>query len=297
MDSHSKKVLITGIDSFTGKHLSVELEQHGYDIVGCDLTYKEDDNYLRCDITDYSDVLKVIRTFRPDYIIHLAGISFVASAHQDLMYGVNTIGALNVLDACMEDNLNPEKIILPSTSNVYGCPEDDFVDENVPLLPISHYACSKLSMEHMARTYYGQLRIIITRPFNYTGAGQDKKFVIPKIIDHFRAKKTTIELGDVSVIRDFSDVRFVVSAYRKLMESSAHSDVFNICSGNAILLSEIIEYCNQYSGYTINVKTNPKFVRKNDIRRIVGDNSKLISAIGDTDILPISDTVRWMLSS
>lgn len=146
----------------------------------------------------------------------------------------------------------------------------------------------------MARTYDDRLPLIITRPFNYTGVGQEEHFLIPKIVAHYRRREPAIELGNLDVVRDFSDVRFVVEVYRRLLESEARAETVNLCSGRGVALGEIIERMNQIAGHAIQVNVNPAFVRANEIRRLIGDNGKLQRMIGPLPIFPIHDILSTL---
>ncbi|ADD69448.1 NAD-dependent epimerase/dehydratase [Denitrovibrio acetiphilus DSM 12809] len=294
MASPSKKVFITGINSFTAKHLCGELSSHGYDIYGCDINVDADEKTFNCDITKRDQVAKCLAAVQPDYIVHLGAITYVPSSDVSLIYQVNTIGTANLLEECLKyDNI--KKILLPSTSNVYGNPDVEVIDETCPTLPVSHYAVSKLAMEQMATLSFGKLPIIITRPFNYTGVGQPDKFVIPKIIKHFKEKAHVIEMGTTSVIRDFSDVRFVCSSYRKLLECDAKSVAVNICTGKEHSLDELLDYARKVTGHNIEKITNPEFVRPNEIQKLIGDNSLLRKCVGELDTIDFHDTIEWML--
>ena len=153
-----------------------------------------------------------------------------------------------------------------------------------------------MAMEFMARTWCDRFPIVIVRPFNYTGPGQDENFLVPKIVSHFRRRTQTIELGNLDIFRDFSDVRDVARAYADLMVSDATSDVFNVCSGNAYSLQQIIDWAAEITGHTIAVRVNPAFVRKNEIARLQGDNSKLVNKIGYRIQHDLSDTLKAMLA-
>ena len=122
--------------------------------------------------------------------------------------------------------------MLASTSQVYGNPSDDPVTEDTITTPINHYACSKLAMELMARNWFDRLPILITRPFNYTGRGQDQRFLLPKLIDHFRRRAAVIHLGNLDVERDFLDVRSVADIYVRLLESPAQSQALQYRVGH-----------------------------------------------------------------
>jgi len=207
----SKNIFITGLDSFTGQHLKKYLEQNDYTVLGS--TYKT------CDITQKDDIKRALKEIEPDYIIHLAGISYVAHGTEEDFYKVNTIGTLNLLDVIVELKLNPKKIILASSATVYGNQNLEVLDESLCPKPANHYGASKYAMETLARNYFTKLPIIITRPFNYTGVGQAEHFLIPKIVAHYKENKKTIELGNLDVSREFNDISYICEIYKKLLES------------------------------------------------------------------------------
>jgi nucleoside-diphosphate-sugar epimerase len=149
-------------------------------------------------------------------------------------------------------------------------------------------------MEYMAKLWMDRLPIILARPFNYTGVGQNGKFLVPKIVDHFRRRASLIELGNINVARDFQDVRFVVNAYRRLLQSNAIGEVVNLCSGVAHSLMDIIGMLQELAGYRIEVKVNPAFVRSSEVLRLVGSNRKLESLIGPLETIPLKATLEWM---
>ena len=288
-----KKVLITGIDSFTGIHLSKYLASLGYDVYGTSLFTTEDKKY-RCDITCKSDVVDVLHKVKPDYFIHLSGISFAAHGNNEEFYKVNTIGSTNILDAFLELDFTPKKIILASSATVYGNQGLEVLDESLCPKPANHYGASKYAMECLAREYFEKLPIIITRPFNYTGIGQADHFLVPKIVSHFKRKESVIELGNLHVSREFNDVALACDIYTKLLESNASSEIVNLCSGQAISLMEIIEQMNTIAGYKIDIQVNPAFVRANEIKLLVGSTDRLETLIGPLKSFSLEQTLRTM---
>lgn len=289
MGSPSKTVLITGARGFTGQRLRAHLQTAGWRVVGLDRGPASGVDDFSADLARPEQLRAILETVQPDYVIHLAAITFVPHGDPLEMYQTNLFGTLNLLDAILAVGLSPRKVLIASSANVYGNPPIEVLDETVCPAPVNHYANSKLAMEHMARTYQDRLPILITRPFNYTGLGQANHFLIPKIVDHYRRRQATIELGNLDVIRDFSDVRFVVDAYRRLLDSDVAGETVNICSGVGIALGEIIERMNRIAGYAIEVRVNPAFVRVNEVRRLIGDNHKLRRLIGELPEYSIND--------
>ncbi len=294
MDSPSKRVLITGANGFTGRWLGAQLTQAGYQVYGLTREPARTSAEIQADLGDPLALRAALETTRPDYIVHLAAITFVPHSDGAEIYRVNLFGTLNLLDAILAVELAPRKVLIASSANVYGNPAVEVIDETVCPAPVNHYANSKLAMEHMARTYDDRLPLIITRPFNYTGVGQAEHFLIPKIVAHYRARRPEIELGNLDVVRDFSAVAFVADAYQKLLECPQSGLTVNICSGRGIALGEIIANMNAIAGYSINVSVNPAFVRANEIRRLIGSNRNLFSLIGEQPIPDIRDLLAEM---
>ncbi len=295
MTVHSKKILITGIDSFTGVYLKNEMESCGYTVFGLGITKKDNSMYYECDIRDKESLIKCLRAVSPDYIINLAGISYVPFNDVSVLYEINMMGVINLIEACKEAVPKLRKLIVSSTGLVYGAPNTDIVNESMPMTPVNHYGASKAAMENAVKQFFGDIPIIIVRPFNYTGPGQSDDFVIPKIVKHYNERAEYIELGNTSVIRDFSDVRFIVEVYRRLLESDAESTIINICSNRGYSINKILSYAEELSGHKLEVRVNPKYLRKHEIHRLIGDNSLLKKYIGDFDSINIHDTVKWML--
>ena len=168
--------------------------------------------------------------------------------------------------------------MLASSANVYGLPEGGPVEESAAPKPLNHYATSKLAMEHMARTYASRLPLVMTRPFNYTGRGQSEAFVVPKIVGHFARRAPVLELGNVDVARDFSDVRDVARMYRLLLERDIEpGTVVNLASGFAYSLKFVLEPLCASSGFEPEIRVNPAFVRPNDVPLLVGSTRLLDS--------------------
>ncbi len=290
----SKKVLITGIDGFTGKHLETFLQKKGYEVFGTVLGQTNSANYFTCDIRKSSDIQDVIADVQPDYILHLAAISFVGESDSSLIYDVNVIGTQNILDAVIHAGLNPEKIIIASSATVYGNQGKEVLDESMCPMPVNHYGISKLAMEHVVSTYFDKLNIIVTRPFNYTGVGQAEHFLIPKIVKHYQERAKIIELGNLHVAREFNAIDFVAKVYLELMQSNLSSEIVNLCSSKAIKLLDVIDMMNEIAGYEIEVRVNPAFVRENEIPVLKGSDEKLSVLIGKVQMDDFKMTLEQM---
>ena len=292
----SKTVLITGARGFTGQRLRTHLQTAGWRVVGQDRAPASGPDEISADLARPEQLRAALAAVQPDSVIHLAAITFVPHGDPVEMYQTNLFGTLNLLDAILTVVPQIRKVLIASSANVYGNPPVEVIDETVCPAPVNHYAMSKLAMEHMARTYQDRLPLLITRPFNYTGPGQASHFLIPKIVDHYRQRQPVIELGNLEVIRDFSDVRLLVEVYRRLLESNVAGETVNICSGVGTALGEIIARMNQIAGYAIEVRVNPAFVRANEVRRLIGDNHKLRRLIGELPDYAMDDILQSLYS-
>lgn len=282
MDFHSNKVLITGINGFTGKYLKKYLTDQQFQIFGIsNFLDNQDDHIFKCDINNKVELTQIIQKIQPDYIIHLAAISFVQHVNVEEMYKVNVLGTQNLLDACLSIKSKIKKIILASSATVYGNQNTEVLHEELTPNPNNHYGISKWAMEQVAKNYFQDLPIIITRPFNYTAPGQEKHFIIPKIAQAFTEKRPIIELGNIDVYREYNSIEFVCDCYYQLLIIEQKSEIVNICSGKTYSIREILQIFEEKTDHFIDVKINPELVRKNEIFKLSGDPKKLNSIIND----------------
>ena len=295
-----KRALITGLAGFTGRYVEQELQAAGYEVYGTiPPGHAPGERQFAIDLNDRAAMAAMVREVRPDVVAHLAAIAFVGHGDVEQIYRVNVAGTRNLLEALAALEQKPSAVLLASSANIYGNTDVGVIHEDVPAAPANDYAVSKLAMEYMARLWQDKLPLIVVRPFNYTGVGQHENFLLPKIVGHFRRKAADIELGNLHVWRDFSDVRMVAASYRKLLAAgpATSGHAFNICSGHAYSLGEALDMMADIAGYKINVHVNPAFVRANEVVRLVGDNSRLVAATGPLARVPLADTLRWMYSA
>jgi nucleoside-diphosphate-sugar epimerase len=293
------RTLVTGASGFTGRYLVEKLLGRGHTVIETTASRDEPETptRLRLDITSPEACRRVIETARPDYIVHLAAISFVGHSDPLDFYRVNVLGTLNLLEACDAVGHTPRKVLIASSANVYGNVTGDAIDESFPLTPVNHYAASKAAMEAMVRTWFERLPILIVRPFNYTGRGQASNFLVPKIVEHFARRAPSIELGNIDVARDFSDVRYVASAYEALLDSDTASETVNVCTGTPYTLRSILSAASELTGHEIEVRINSAFVRKTDVKVLAGSPAKLRTLVPAVESIPFIETLRWVLAA
>lgn len=292
----AKRVLVTGSEGFTGRYVCDEFAGAGWEVWGAGVQHKPDDpRYLNINLLRPETLGVIGELANPHVVVHLAASAFVAEADPTVFYTVNLLGTRHLLEALSTATTPPLCTILASSANVYGNSSLEVLDETAMTHPANDYAVSKFAMEYLAKTYMARLGIVITRPFNYTGVGQEPRYLIPKIVNHFKARALRIELGNTDVARDFSDVRDIAGAYRLLAEVQPHGETFNLCSGEATALESCIQMASEITGHNIEVKVNPSFVRANDVKTICGSSEKLDSVTGRERHYAIRDTLEWML--
>lgn len=307
-DLSGKRILVTGASGFTGRYVVAELKAQGCHAVGLGTHPATEDGwarglaiadaYLQADLRDRGQVSEVIGAVQPDIVVHLAALAFVGHGEPNDFYEVNLMGTRNLLDALAAAKAPVGRVLLASSANVYGNSDRELLDESTLPAPANDYAVSKLAMEYMASLWRDRLPIAMTRPFNYTGVGQAGNFLVPKIVDHFRRRAPVIELGNLDVWRDFSDVRFVAKSYAALaVHPDAVGATLNVCSGVTHSLREIIGLCAEITGHDIEVRVNPDFVRANEVKSLRGDDTRLRRLVGGLENPPLRTTLEWMLAA
>jgi nucleoside-diphosphate-sugar epimerase len=297
----ARRVLVTGLTGFTGRYLQPLLTAAGSEVHGLVHRAEEDDAAISAtlhvaDLADRERLAEVVSLVRPTHVVHLAAVAFVAHGDVRAMYETNLLGSRNLLEALAGAPAQPQLVLMASSANIYGNAHEGVLDESLPPAPANDYGVSKLAMEALSRTYSDRLPITLVRPFNYTGRGQAENFLIPKIIAHARAGATRIELGNLDVARDFSDVRTVVDAYARLLDRpDLAGSTFNVCSGKAVSLREVVDAVVAITGQPMEMVVNPAFVRANEVRTLSGSAARLEAAIGPLKSIPLAETLRWML--
>ncbi|MDA0630126.1 MAG: GDP-mannose 4,6-dehydratase [Proteobacteria bacterium] len=294
----ANRVLITGSGGFTGRYVHDEFMRAGWEVWGASAqSDPKHARFLKIDLHNPVTLAPIADTVKPEVVIHLAATAFIGHGNPSDFYSTNTLGTRNLLDALDKATHRPRCIILASSANVYGNRVEGKLNESTLPDPVNDYAVSKLAMEYVARLWFERLPIVIVRPFNYTGVGQSLDFLIPKIVAHMRAEKPFIELGNLDVSRDFSDVRDIARYYYSLAECAPNGETINLCSGQLHTLRDIIAQASDITGHAIEVRVNPALVRRDEVRKLCGDSGKLHQLIGVSETIPLADTLRWMLTS
>jgi GDP-4-dehydro-6-deoxy-D-mannose reductase len=293
------KALITGIAGFAGGHLAEHLLEDGWEVAGLDrggasLASLEKVGVRisveECDIVNAGGVARVLETLKPDVVFHLAATSFVPSAEEapQTAFDINVKGSLNILEGCHR-HIPRARIVLISSATVYGAvpPEKMPLTEDHPASPMNFYTLTKLCAEDLSRYYHRvhALPVVILRPFNHIGPRQSRSFVTSSFafqIAEIEAGKRApvLNVGNLDAARDFTDVRDMVRAYRLAAEKCGAGQVYNICSGRAHTIREILQRMLRLTRARIEISEDAQRLRKSDIPLLYGDYSRFMGATG-----------------
>jgi GDP-6-deoxy-D-talose 4-dehydrogenase len=294
LDLRSDRILVTGSEGFTGRHLVARLRAIGARVYEMSRTPPEGSSGVFGDLSNGASLDRAVELVRPSVVVHLAGVSYPAHGNLAEIYGANVVGTVSLLSSIRKYSM-PRLVVVASSASVYGSPDSlTPISEDFTLAPQSHYGVSKMAMERAARIFSTDMPILITRPFNYTGPGQSSEFLVPKLVDHFARKAEKIELGNTSLSRDFSSIGDVVEFYASLISSDAVPEVVNICSGVSVELSELVQMLGDIAGYEIEVIENRAFFREGEPRKIVGSTKLLDMITGEKRRLPIRSLLQDM---
>lgn len=308
----SLRVFITGATGFVGSHLIQSLKSPEYLIYGTSYPEKpksesgkhgEKISYL--DIRSQRDVFEVVRETQPDWIFHLAAVSNVKHSweRRQETLETNLMGFFYLLEAARQ--CVPEaKTLFVSSSDVYGVltPQEKPLREDDPLQPVNPYAFTKISGELLSQFYsrIERMNIVIARSFPHTGPGQSPDFVCSDWAHQVariesRQQPPLIRVGNCKVRRDFTDVRDVVRAYILLMKKGKGGDVYNVSSGQAAKLEEILNLLLSFSKERIKVEVDSQKVRRVDIPLLVGDNQKIREETSWEPMIPLEQSLQDLL--
>jgi GDP-4-dehydro-6-deoxy-D-mannose reductase len=293
------KILITGVNGFVGPYLAKEL--HPAEIVGIDTSEScsvHDISYYKADLLDVKNLHTMIGREKPNIIFHLAGISSVQMSwsNPELTHKINAIGTKNLLNAITSLKT---KFIFISTAEVYGIPEEIPINELHAVNPQNPYAKSKLEAEQFVKK--SGFSYIILRSFQHIGPGQKAGFVCAdfaqQIAEVEKGKKEhVIYVGNLDVIRDFTDVRDVVKAYALAMTKAIPGEIYNIASGNGYVIKDILDIFLSMSSVKIQVKVDPHKMRPVKIPRQVGDYSKFFKQTGWKPKITLAQSLKDILN-
>ncbi|MBA4391873.1 MAG: GDP-mannose 4,6-dehydratase [Syntrophus sp. (in: bacteria)] len=312
------RYLITGFSGFVSRHFLEYLEilQSPVSILGIDIftpdfgsdgmNYVQVD-FQKMDLLDREGIEKIISQFQPNYILHLASYSSVAFSWENPVksFQNNTNIFLNVLEAV--HSVNPAiRILSVGSSEEYGALAggNAIFREEDALHPVSPYAVARVSQEMLSKVYakgYG-LDIVMTRSFNHIGPGQKEIFVISsfakRLVEMKKRGDSSPKLmtGDISLIRDFVDVRDVVRAYDGLLKKGRKGEIYNVCGGVGHPLRELVQQMASILDMEVLTEVDERLIRPNDNKVIIGSNEKIKRDIGWTPEIPLRRSLEDVIN-
>jgi len=292
------KALITGGTGFVGPYLGAHCREQGDDVVSVDRS-----GPVSLDITDREAVRELFASVRPDVVYHLAALSHVGESWSDpaAVFRVNIDGTEHVLDAARAAGVR--RVVVVGSAEEYGrVQERDLpLREDAPLRPTTPYGVSKIAASFLglqAHLAHG-LDVVRVRPFSHTGPGQSDRFLVPalaaRIAEAERSEHDEIRVGSLDPVRDLSDVRDVVRAYRLLAERGEAGEVYNVCSGTGVSVREIAEHLLAGARRLLRLAVDTELVRPVEVPRLVGDATRLHTATGWSPEIGLDETLAAVL--
>ncbi len=308
------RALITGITGFVGSHLAEHLLARGYEVYGTVRWRSRFDNIehiknriklVEADIRDSYSIKKAIEDTCPDYVFHLAAQSFVPTsfhAPQETL-STNITGTVNILEALRSCKQDP-KIHIAGSSEEYGLvnPDETPVKETNPLRPLSPYGVSKIAEEMLGFQYFKSygMKIVVTRAFNHTGKRRGDVFVESNFAKQIAEiekglREPVIHVGNLNSSRDFTDVRDIVKAYELCLKKCDYGEVYNVCSGKAWIIKDVLNMLLDMSKVKVEIRHDPARMRPSDVEILLGDSSKFTQKTGWKPEIPFEKTMADVL--
>ncbi|HZM30086.1 MAG TPA: GDP-mannose 4,6-dehydratase [Acidimicrobiales bacterium] len=290
--------LVTGAGGFVGAHLVRHLVEQGDELVEMERMVDG------IDVADAEPVTEAIMAAKPQVVYHLAGASDVGGSWSAATetFLANALGTLNVLEAARA--AGADRVLAVTSADVYGRVSEDELPltEDQPLRPVSPYAASKVAADALAQQAWlgHRLPVIRVRAFNHLGPGQSDRFVAPslaaRIARNERDGGDEVPIGNLTPLRDVTDVRDVVRAYRLLMVDGEPGAVYNVCRGVAVSVQEIAEALLAMARRPMHLVSDPALQRPVDIPVLVGDNGALRRVTGWEPTIPLDQTLADVLA-
>lgn len=306
------RVLITGMSGFAGRHLTdLLLKTTHWTLIGVSRTTQGDRPsprvfWWKVDLRDADAVMRLLRYERPDIIIHLAAQSHVPTAWKQPWetFEANVRAQLNLFEGAIAAKLSPRFLIV-SSNEVYGRPASEHdlpFRETQPLQPTNPYAVSKAAQELMALQYHIShgYDVVIARPFNHFGPGQDTRFVASdfarQIVEiELGRREPVMHLGNMQAERDFTDVRDIVQAYLALIQYADGGRAYNVCSGKPRSIQSLLDTMLGMTNARVEQRSDPTRFRVADTPVSYGDPTRIREATGWEPRIPFEQTIADVL--
>lgn len=304
----SGPTIVTGASGFVGRHLIHALQARGVNPIAWQRQPQTDSDTTRTvrivDVLDRDGVRRAVAEDSPSQIFHLAGAPHVGDSWKNSLptLQVNVLGTHHLLEAVRLEQ--PQCRVLVVTSAMIYKPGPDALDEDAPLVPSSPYGLSKLAQDQLARLTVNEdgLNVVVARPFNHIGPGQDPSFAIASFCRQIALIERglmapELRVGNLDARRDLTDVRDVVAAYLRIMDDAGPGSAWNVCSGTANRIGDLLDMLLSFSSVPITTSTDPDRMRPSDTPLLLGSHARLTTALGWTPTIPIAvtlaDTLAW----
>ena len=292
------KAVITGSQGFVGRHLTTELSENGYDVHGIDLLRGE--NAYVVDLLNRDAIKEYIFEIKPDVIFHLAAQASIPLSWENpqVTFQLNVIGTINLLEAIRKVRRTCRLVIIGSADQYGVTGTSAAISEKYTLNPRNPYAASKKAQEEIAAIYAEAhlINIFYTRSFNHCGSGQKPGFLVSDlcrgIVQVERGNAQHLKVGNLGAIRDFTDVRDIVRAYRLIIEKGSSGEIYNIGSGIGRRVQEVLDLLLTMAKCTICVQSDKERMRISDTPTLVCDNTKIREHTGWVPTIPFEQTLN-----
>lgn len=291
--------LVTGISGFVGRHLQQHLTERGWHVYGLDVRSEKKDVFVG-DLTNRTEISRVITECKPDVVFHLAGV--IKSETPEIFYRVNLQGTLSLFDAIIASEYRP-RVIVASSSAVYGRTSGEKpITERMQLHPVTDYAVSKVAQEVAALRYYDSyaLPVMIVRMFNLLGPGQPADLACSAFARQIalaeQGGKTEIVTGNLDARRDFVDVRDAVRAFEMIAQKGRPGQIYNVCSERGVAIKKCLSEMMSMSTKQLSAKVDADRVQKNDVPVQVGGYQKLHNATGWSPKISLKQSLSDLLT-
>lgn len=294
------RILVTGAAGFVGQHLTRLLRSRGEDVTEWQFSGGDPGSGVQLDLCDARAVAQQDLS-EVDAIVHLAGLAQVGRSFSEpqLFMNVNTAVVTNLFESLIAQHRRP-RVLVVSTGGVYGASGQTITEES-PTAASNPYVVSKLAQEMLA-AYYARrdFEIIIARPFNHVGPGQQRGYLIADLCSQVAALERdgggTLAVGDLSSARDYTDVRDVVTAYHALLERGRAGETYNVCSGLSWTGDEIVERIRNQSSVDLSVESSDALHRPTESSTVDASNAKLHDDTGWAPSIPLDRTLADTLA-